>query len=216
VIGLGPEDFRVEVDGRPRRLVSVEYVGRELEPATAPPARPAHFSSNEDAARGRLVLLLVDRGNIGRGGGREVFKAASRFLGGLAPADRVGLAFIPGPGSGIEFTADVEDVRRGLSGVVGTATRAGHKVPLAEAVAKIKMNDRMRWQEFLVLQCRGSLPEELTGPWTRGGALRLAQVAVPAQFEQDAGHLLDLERSLDRPRSDDARGLGASRSGRSS
>jgi hypothetical protein len=158
VLGLGTEDFRVEVDGKPRRLVSVEYVGRELEPETPPPARPVHFSSNEKASRGRLVLLLVDRGNIGRGGGREVFKAATRFLDGLAPADRVGLAFIPGPGSAIEFTGDLEDVRRGLRGVVGTASRSGHKVPLAEAVSKIKLNDRLRWEQFLALQCGGSLP----------------------------------------------------------
>ena len=49
VLGLGPEDFRVEVDGKPRRLVSVEYVGRDLESPAPPRARPAHFSCNEDA-----------------------------------------------------------------------------------------------------------------------------------------------------------------------
>ncbi|HSD26871.1 MAG TPA: VWA domain-containing protein, partial [Vicinamibacteria bacterium] len=159
ILGLGPGDFTLEVDGRPRRLVSVEYVGREVEPPGPPPARPTHFSSNEGTAKGRLVLLLVDRGNIGRGGGRQVLKAAERFLDTLAPADRVGLAFIPGPGSGIEFTADVADVRRGLKGVVGTADRAGHVVPLAEAVAKIQLNDRIRWEQFLALRCGGSLPE---------------------------------------------------------
>jgi VWFA-related protein len=159
VLGLGPDDFKVEVDGRPRRLVSVEYLGRAIEPPGPAPARPAHFSSNEGMEKGRLVLLLVDRGNIGRGGGRQVLKAAERFLDTLAPADRVGLAFIPGPGPGIEFTADVFDVRRGLRGVVGTAARAGHPVPLAEAVAKIQLNDRIRWEQFLALRCGGSVPE---------------------------------------------------------
>ncbi len=157
VLDLGPADFRIEVDGRPRTLVSVEYVGREVEPQTPAPVPPAHYSTNEDAPRGRLVLLLVDRGNIGRGGGRIVFKAAEHFLDTLAPADRVGLAFVPGPGGGIEFTADFGEVRRGLEGVVGTADRAGHKVPLAEAIAKIKLNDLMRWDQFVVLQCGGSL-----------------------------------------------------------
>jgi VWFA-related protein len=190
VLGLGTEDFRVEVDGKPRRLLSVEYVGRELEPETPPPARPVHFSSNEKASRGRLVLLLVDRGNIGRGGGREVFKAATRFLDGLAPADRVGLAFIPGPGSAIEFTGDLEDVRRGLRGVVGTASRAGHKVPLAEAVSKIKLNDRLRWEQFLALQCGGSLPE---------GARVIqmeAEEAVPFALRQLQACQRELERDV--------------------
>jgi VWFA-related protein len=155
VLGLGTEDFRVEVDGKPRRLVSVEYVGRDLEPIAPPQARPAHFSSNESAPAGRLVLLLVDRGNIGRGKGREVIRAAERFLDTLAPGDRVGLAFVPGPGSGIEFTPEVEDVRRGLKGVVGMAERAGYRVPLAEAVSHVRLNDTMRWQQFLEAECGG-------------------------------------------------------------
>jgi VWFA-related protein len=162
ITGLSPDDFRVEVDGKPRRLVSVEYVGRELEtpaPARARQDRPPHFSSNEGAPKGRLVLLLVDRGNIGRGGGRQVLKSAERFLDSLGPADRVGLAFIPGPGPGIEFTADLDEVRRGLKGVVGTANRAGHVVPLAEAIAKFEGTDAMRWQEFLVSQCGGFMRE---------------------------------------------------------
>ena len=166
VLGLGPGDFQVEVDGKPRRLVSVEYVGRDLEPPAPPRARPAHFSSNEDAPGGRLVLLLVDRGNIGRGKGREVLKAAERFLDTLAPGDRVGLAFVPGPGPGIEFTPEVEDVRRGLKGVVGQADRSGFRVPLAEAVSHIQFNDRRRWEQFLVEQCGGYMSEtrEYTNP----------------------------------------------------
>lgn len=159
VLGLGPEDFRVEVDGRPRRLVSVEYVGRDIEPPAPPSARPAHFSSNEDVPKGRLVLLLVDRGNIGRGAARQVLRAAERFLDTLAPADRVGLAFIPGPGPGLEFTPHVDDVRRSLKGVVGVADRGGARVPLSVAIAHVRENDRIRWEQFVSLQCGGVLPE---------------------------------------------------------
>ncbi len=153
VFGLGPEDFRAEIDGKPRRVVSVEYVGRDLEPTEPPAPRATHFSSNEDAPRGRLILLLVDRGNIGQGGGREVLKAADRFLDTLAPADRVGLVFVPGPGPNIEFTPDVDLVRRGLRGVVGQAQRGGYQVPLSEALALVKDNDRMRWTQFVDLRC---------------------------------------------------------------
>ena len=200
VLGLGPEDFRVQVDGKPRRLVSVEYVGRDLEPAAPPRARPAHFSSNEGAPGGRLVLLLVDRGNIGRGKGREVLKGAERFLDTLAPGDRVGLAFVPGPGAGIEFTPEVEDVRRGLKGVVGQADRSGFRVPLAEAVSHIQLNDRRRWEEFLLEQCGGYMSEtrEYTSP-DRPIAFaqaRMEQCNLDLQNEAALVYRLYRERSL--------------------
>ena len=178
VLGLGPEDFRVEVDGKPRRLVSVEYVGRDLEPPAPPRARPAHFSSNEDAPRGRLVLLLVDRGNIGRGRGREVLKAAERFLDTLAPGDRVGLAFVPGPGRAIEFTPERRRRPAGPEGSGGQADRGGYRVPLAEAVSHVQLNDRMRWQQFLEAQCGAYMSE------TRRSHVRPPSPFAQARMEQ--------------------------------
>jgi len=188
VLGLGPADFKVQVDGKPRTIVSVEYVGRDEEPPAPPSARVAHFSSNESALRGRLVLLLVDRGNIGRGHGRNVLRAAERFLDGLAPGDRVGLVVTPGPGPGIEFTADVGDVHRALKGVVGMADRGGHRVPLAEAIARIKTNDALRWDQFVVLRCGGSLPQ--------GGRVIVSEAdeVVPFRVMQVANCQRDLEQ----------------------
>jgi VWFA-related protein len=154
VLGLGPQDFGAEVDGKPRRVLSLEYVGREFEPAETTTARPdTHFSTNESQPRGRLILVLVDRGNIGQGGGREVLRAAERFLGTLAPADRVGLVFIPGPGPSIEFTSDLDLIRRGLKGVVGQAPRGGHEVPLAEAIALVRDRNQLRWSQWVELRC---------------------------------------------------------------
>jgi VWFA-related protein len=153
VLGLAPEDFTLEVDGRPRPVVSAEYVGRELEPS-APRPRPAHYSTNEGVAAGRLVLVLVDRGSIGRGGVRRVQDAADRFLSTLAPADRVGLASMPGPPPSVEFTEDHAKVRQALKQVVGLATEAGRaRVPLAVAVAYAEGIDRMRWDLFVTPQC---------------------------------------------------------------
>ena len=40
ILGLGPEDFRVEVDGKPRRIVTVDYLGRDLEPPASGRAAP--------------------------------------------------------------------------------------------------------------------------------------------------------------------------------
>jgi VWFA-related protein len=188
VLGLEPADFQVQVDGKPRTVVSVEYVGRDVEPAAPPSARVEHFSSNESAPRGRLVLLVVDRGNIGRGHGRNVLRAAERFLDRLAPGDHVGLVVTPGPGPGIEFTAHVGDVRRALKGVVGMADRGGHRVPLAEALARVKTNDMIRWDQFVVLRCGGSLPQ--------GGKIAVGEgdEAVPFRLYQLANCQRDLEQ----------------------
>jgi VWFA-related protein len=155
VLGLGPEDFSVKVDGRPRRLVSVEFVGRELEAPAPPPARPAHFSSNEGVEPGRLVLFLVDRGNIARASGRNVFASAARFIGTLPPADRVGLAVVPGPGPSIEFTPERDEVRKALRGLLGQgqSDHGAFRVPLDEAVAYLVYHDRFRWQEYTDLEC---------------------------------------------------------------
>lgn len=154
LLGLAPEDFELEVDGRPRAVVSTEYLGRDVEPpAAAAGPVPTHYSSNEASVAGRLVLLLVDRGNIGRGSGRLAMAAADRFLGTLAPSDRVGLAAIPGPGPNIEFTADHGQVRQALKYVVGQGDRAGFQVPLSEAIALFQFHDRIRWQQFVDLEC---------------------------------------------------------------
>ena len=153
LLGLSPEDFEVEVDGRPRVVASTEYLGRDIEPPPRTAPRPAHYSSNEDASPGRLVLLLVDRGNLGHGSGRLAMAAADRFLGTLTSSDRVGLAAVPGPGPNIEFTAEHDQVRRALKYIVGQGERAGFQVPLSEAIAYLQLNDRIRWQQFVDLEC---------------------------------------------------------------
>ncbi len=161
VLGLAPEDFDIKVDGRKRQVISTEYLGRDLEPPAAKP-RPVHYSTNEGTAPGRLVLLLVDRGNIGRGSGRLALDAADRFLGTLAPSDRVGLAVVPGPGPSIEFTGEHAQIRQALKHIVGQGDRAGFQVPLSEALALVQYNDRLRWQQFVDLECgRFMIPQQV-------------------------------------------------------
>ena len=116
--------------------------------------RPVHFSSNEDAPRGRLILLLVDRGNIGRGGGREVHEGG-RALPGDARARRPRRARVRAGARASSSSSPRTStlVRQGLKGVVGTADRSGWQVPLAEAVSYMKNRDRLRWQQWVDLNC---------------------------------------------------------------
>ncbi len=57
VLGLSPEDFRVEVDGKPRRVVSVEYVGRELEAPAPAPAPPRALQQQRGSGAGPARAL---------------------------------------------------------------------------------------------------------------------------------------------------------------
>jgi hypothetical protein len=76
VHGLRAEDFRIEVDGRPRRIVSAQFVDlTESSDALASPA--AHFSSNTGAGDGRIVVIAVDETHIRRLEGRRALEAAS-------------------------------------------------------------------------------------------------------------------------------------------
>src|SRR5262245_51438197 len=89
VAGLTADDFTLDVDGRSRRIVSLQYVSA-IRDAAAPAPSQLTYSSNQ-AADGRLIMFVIDRGNISPGGGRQAMEAASRFLSRLSPADRVGL-----------------------------------------------------------------------------------------------------------------------------
>jgi len=121
-------------------------------------------------ARGRLVaggpaaeILKVGRGwrpdvivigTHGRGGVRRIQDAADRFLSTLAAADRVGLAIIPGPGRGVDFTENHAEVRQALRQITGLADRSASRVPVAEAKAFIERTDTFRWEQFVAAECR--------------------------------------------------------------
>ena len=58
ITGLEVGDFTLNVDGKPRRLVSAQYVTATRESASAPV--PTHYSSNATAAGGRMKLIKVE------------------------------------------------------------------------------------------------------------------------------------------------------------
>src|SRR5262249_20770607 len=118
-------DFTVAVDGKPRAIVSVQYVGfmdaaPGATPSTASPGAkpPGDFNTNHRAVRGRLVVLLVDRGNIPMGAERSVLRTAEGFVDRLLPSDRVSLLTIPS-GPTVAFTGDRERIKAALRRIVG-------------------------------------------------------------------------------------------------
>src|SRR5262245_14916285 len=60
---LAADRFNVRVDGSSRRVVWAEYVPHQPTPQ-APAKSATHFSSNEAARPGRLILVAVDQMHI--------------------------------------------------------------------------------------------------------------------------------------------------------
>ena len=120
---LRAPEFTVTVDGEPRNVITAEFIDLRAEP---PEGRPASadagegfYSSNTEAPRGRLIVLMIDRENMSFGTGSNVTRAAARFVETLTSNDRVALITLPRPGPLVDFTANHDLVRSAVDGLVG-------------------------------------------------------------------------------------------------
>lgn len=149
---LSAADFRLEVNGAPRRVLSADYVPYRTAASIAPGAAAAAIS-NEGVATGRLILLAVDQGNIRRTEGRVALRAAAAFLDTLDEADRVAAVAIDDV-TAIRFTSDHSAVRRALPTLTGRAVdMAGeHNLGIAEALG-VADGNRSRLDQVVLREC---------------------------------------------------------------
>ena len=131
---LTAEQFEIKVDGHPRKVVWAEFVPLRSRPL-AEAAAVDHFTSNEGANPGQLVLIAVDQSHIRRVEGLAALRAAAAFVDALDPADRVAAAPI-NHGGPIEFTTQHASVKRYLQRLTGEATAmpVHFKIGLSEAL----------------------------------------------------------------------------------
>jgi VWFA-related protein len=193
VPGLGPGDFAVTVDGRPRTVVTADYV-----PASAGPAPDGaaarHFSTNAGAGGGRLVMFVVDQASIGTGRARQTTTAAEQFISRLNPSDRVGLVTVPTMDQ-IDFTSDHAVVRERLTKLVGSAAPAIalREIGVSESLA-IARGDERAIAAALSRECRG-LMTDLERRMCRQEILTNASI-VYAETRDRALSLLSALRSV--------------------
>jgi len=157
---LTAADFDLQVNGQPRAIESVQFISTV--PTSTTPATPREnaFSSNESATTGRLLLFVVDEGNLRVGSSRAVLRTAQTLFDRLAPGDLVGLSRLPTGVGSVEFTADRKRITDALLKVTGTvSSRTGMtKVNISEAWA-LENNDTSTWQQAIDRECAGE-----TGP----------------------------------------------------
>ncbi len=172
IVDLTMAEFTVEVDGKPRRLVSAEYIKltdafaagtapRGPAPALAapPPAPDYGISTNGGGGPlGRAILLLIDQGNIRFGGGRSVMQNALKFVDRLQPTDRLGVVAIPGPGELVDFTTNHGKVREALLRVTGRVTPPQRRfnISITEAFAIYRRSDATLIVQVIARECAGA------------------------------------------------------------
>ncbi|MGD9903460.1 MAG: VWA domain-containing protein [Vicinamibacterales bacterium] len=170
VTDLTAADFTVEVDGRPRQVLTSEYitlydpvVAGQRRPtfdnraAAAAPETAISTNGGRDETPGRAILLLVDQGNIRFGGARPLMQNALKFVDRLQPNDRIALVAVPAPGELVDFTLDHAKVREAMLRVTGrnTPVRRRFNISLTEAFAIYRQSDALLIAQVILRECAG-------------------------------------------------------------
>ncbi len=159
------DEFSLKVDGKPRRLSSAEFVSLRRPNDVPEPESPA-YNTNQGAKPGRLILIVVDEGNIHKGNGRNVMAAAAKYIDSLNPSDRVSLEFIPGTGPLVGFTSNHALVKRMLENGVGKMIEANlsRRVGMLEAMTFVRDGDQSQtWLEVIDRECAALAADPVNG-----------------------------------------------------
>jgi len=165
VTDLTAAELAVEIDGDRRQVSTVEYV-RSADPLRvigAPrkvdvPDETFSSSNAKGAPSGRLIVLLIDQGNIRTGAARSSMNSAKKFVDTLTPEDRVSVIAIPSPGELVDFTTDHDKVRESLLRVVGTADtlKSRYNLSITESMAIYMHSDTQMASEVILRECAGA------------------------------------------------------------
>jgi VWFA-related protein len=134
-------EITLKVDGKPRDITSLELV--RLVPAMPAPesslppavAVPAPFGSNAPSEAGRAFLLVFHHTSMKPGDERFAKAAATTFIKGLRPRDRVALITFREGGVLADLTTDHAKVLKALSTVLGHAPASSDFIPAQTAAA---------------------------------------------------------------------------------
>jgi len=138
---LGPDDFTVTVDGRPRRVSAVKHVSRgpgAAESAALVASRGGRVTTSAEPARD--VLVVVDETLMERGDEPAAVRAGAALLDRLGLSDRVAIVRVPTlVRTAITLTTDRPSARedlRTVAGQIGSA-RAAEEPARAETPARV-------------------------------------------------------------------------------
>ncbi len=154
---LTPADFVVTVGGKPRRVVSAEFVDVAAARKNPAKAGAVPISTNEGAGIGRQFVFIVDQPTLETGNARHVASAAARFFTDLTFADRSALMLIP-IGPNVNFTWAHDRVQAALQRVTGMSMpmTSWEYGSLTDA-RDIANHNTMALRTVAERECRGSI-----------------------------------------------------------
>ncbi len=162
VTDLTAADFQIDIDGDRRQVSSAEYV-RSADPLRAigtphkvvVPDETYSSSNAKGQPSGRLIVILVDQGNIRTGSARAVMNSAKKFVDTLTLEDRVAVIAVPGPGELVDFTTNHDRVRESLLRIVGQAgaVKTRYNLSVTEAMALYIRADAQLALEVIRREC---------------------------------------------------------------
>jgi VWFA-related protein len=165
VTDLTAAELAVEIDGDKRQVSTVEYI-RSADPLRVigaphkvePPDETFSSSNAKGAPSGRLIVLLIDQGNIRTGAARSSMNSAKKFVDTLTPEDRVSVIAVPSPGELVDFTTDHDKVREALLRVVGNGEtlRSRYNLSITESMAIYMNSDTQMAGEVILRECAGA------------------------------------------------------------
>jgi len=121
---LRPEDVELKVDGKARTIGSLVFVQPGSGQAAAAMAEvPPPFATNTRVSELRDTIFVIEDDSIGPTMTRPLQDAIRKFIGHLAPQDRVGLVTIPRAGLNVGLTSDRGAVESAISSLSGRAPR---------------------------------------------------------------------------------------------
>jgi len=124
ILDLKVEELSLKVDGKPRVIHSINLIqvpGGQSGRDAAHPVLDSPFATNAAVDTGRTMIFVVDDESLRPGSERAARQAASQFLAGLAPRDRVALFTVPHGGMKVDLTSDFDKVRTALGQITGQA-----------------------------------------------------------------------------------------------
>jgi VWFA-related protein len=121
---LASDKFEVTIDGRRRRVASVDLVQMPAAGAAGPtrPLAPGPAATNTWAPRdepGRTFIIAMDVGSFESGDTAPIVQAVRGFVDRMAPEDRVGVFTLPPVGPRVDPSVDRTGVRIALDRIAG-------------------------------------------------------------------------------------------------
>jgi VWFA-related protein len=188
VTTLTAEDFRLDVDGRRRAVVSAQFVSQSAERALMYQRlsrSAAHYSSNEGIDVGRVIVVAVDEMHIRRLEGKHALVAATRFIEALPETDHVGVVGLSNADT-LMLTRDRAALRKTLERLTGIGDPQVQQLNLgiSEAI-EIAEGSRARLADAVLRECGRALTEYVNTARAADDAGG-GRDACPEQVEQES------------------------------